>query len=191
MKKRIFVIAVVIIIVVCNIIGFSASYKDYQRKEREQQETIHRLELKRVVFVTSGKTYIRDEDEISPEFDDKYVIMQVALYNECVDRGVQKGEKIAGYTEIQAEFNDYMSGRRTLEDCKAINALFNFEHAEKCYNESRGISYDYDDYTSSVKEELKRNRESEYFSFDECSNAEMETASEIAAKKWCDYMEGK
>ncbi|MCM1173125.1 MAG: hypothetical protein NC393_13495, partial [Clostridium sp.] len=76
-------------------------------------------------------------------------------------------------------------------DCKAINALFNFEHAEKCYNESRGISYDYDDYTSSVKEELKRNRESEYFSFDECSNAEMETASEIAAKKWCDYMEGK
>ncbi|MCM1208935.1 MAG: hypothetical protein NC309_08420, partial [Ruminococcus sp.] len=189
--KRIFVIAVVIIIVVCNIIGFSASYKDYQRKEREQQETIHRLELKRVVFVTSGKTYIRDEDEISPEFNDKYVIMQVALYNECIDRGVQKGEKIADYTEVQAEFDDFVGGRRTLEDCKAINALFNFEHAEKCYNESRGISYDYDDYTSSVKEELKRNRESEYFSFDECSNAEMETASEIAAKKWCDYMEGK
>ena len=191
MKRKIFVIAIVVIIVVCNIIGFSASYKDYQRKEREQQETIHRLELKRVVFVTSGKTYIRDEDEISPEFNDKYVIMQVALYNECIDRGVQKGEKISDYTEVQAEFDDFVGGRRTLEECRAINALFNFEHAEKCYgfeNAELGIRYDYGYYTILIADELGTGKERDYMLH---TNSEVEAASEIAAKKWCDHMEGK
>ncbi|MCM1170823.1 MAG: hypothetical protein NC393_01725 [Clostridium sp.] len=194
MKKRMFVIAVVVIIVVCNIIGFSASYKDYQRKEREQQETIHRLELKCVVFVTSGKTYIRDEDEISPEFNDKYVIMQVALYNECIDRGVQKGEKIADYTEVQAEFDDFVGGRRTLEDCKAINALFNFEHAEKCYgfeNAELGIRYNYDSYITLVQINLQTGNEENVSDYMLHTNSEVEAASEIAAKKWCDHMEGK
>ena len=197
MKKRRFLIAAIITISICSIIIFTVIYKDYQQEKRKQQErieAIHRRELKCVVYVTSGKEFVRDEDDISPEFDAGYVIMQVALYNECIDRGVQRGEKISGYMEVQEEFDDYISGKRTLEECRAINALSDFNKAE-CYsnyeNTKQGIWYNYDDYISSVKEELKRNKENEYCSFTECSNDEMKAASKIAAKKWCDYMEGK
>ncbi len=60
-----------------------------------------------------------------------------ALYNECIDRGVQKGEKISGYMEGQEEFDDYMSGRKTLEECRAINALSDFEKEKNCYDEKK------------------------------------------------------
>ncbi len=198
MKRRKLLTEVIITVSVCSIIIVLAFYGAYQRQKRKQQERmeyIHRLELECVVYVTSGKNFIRDEDEITLEFNTKYVIMQVALYNECIARGVEKGEKISGYTEVQAEFNDYVSGRKTIEECKAINALFNFQHAEKCYgryeNTEQGITYSYDDYTLFVGEELKRNKGDKFYSLTQCSNDEMEAAAETAAKKWCDYMEGK
>ena len=198
MKRRKLLTEVIITVSVCSIIIALAFYGAYQRQKRKQQERmeyIHRLEFECVVYVTSGKDFIRDEDEITPEFNTKYVIMQVALYNECIDRGVEKGEKISGYTEVQAEFNDYVSGRKTLEECRAINALFNFEHAEKCYgryeNTEMGITYDYKEYTHYVRKELERDKGNEYNGLMQCSNNEVEAASEIAAKKWCDYMEGK
>ena len=118
MKKRRFLIVATLTISVCSIIIFTAIYKGYQQEKRKQQErmeAIHRYELKSVVYLTSGKNFVRDEDEIIPEFDEGYVIMKVALYNECIDRGVQKGEKISSYLEVQEEFDDFISGRRTLE----------------------------------------------------------------------------
>ncbi len=104
MKRKRLLIEGIIAISVCSIIIFCAVYKNYQREKREQQErmeAIHRQELKNVTFVTSGKVVF--EDEFTPKFDTKYVIMQVALYNECIDRGVQEGEKISGYMEVQDE----------------------------------------------------------------------------------------
>ncbi len=194
MKKRRFLIAAIITISICSIIIFTVIYKDYQQEKRKQQErmeAIHRRELKCVVYVTSGKEFVRDEDDISPEFDAGYVIMQVALYNECIDRGVQRGEKISGYMEVQEEFDDYISGKRTLEECRAINALSDFNKAE-CYsdyeNTKQGISYNPDYYTILIGDELGTGEERSYKLH---TNSEVEAASEIAAKKWCDYMEGK
>ena len=155
-------------------------------------EAIHRQELKNVTLITSGKVVF--EDEFTPEFDTKYVIMNVALYNECIDRGVEKGEKISGYEEVQEEFDDFISGKRTLEECKAINALGKFNKA-KCYgryeNTEQGISYGYDYYTNMVGIELGNSigEDTSYYKLH--TNSEVEAASEIAAKKWCDYMEGK
>ncbi len=87
-----------------------------------------------------------------------------------------------------------MSGKRTLEECKAINALGKFNKA-KCYgryeNVELGIVYDYKEYTHWVRKELERDKGNEYNGLMQCSNNEVEAASEIAAKKWCDYMEGK
>ena len=197
MKKRRFLIVAIITISVCSIIIFTAIYKDYQQEKRKQQErieAIHRRELKCVVYVTSGKEFVRDEDDISPEFDAGYVIMQVALYNECIDRGVQRGEKISGYTEVQAEFNDYVSGRRKLEECRAINALSDFNKAE-CYsdyeNPKQGISYNYGHYITLVEVELGNSIGENASDYRDHTNSEVEAASEIAAKKWCDRMEGK
>ena len=195
MKKRKLLIAGVITICVCSIIIFCAVYKSYQRQKREQQErmeAIHRQELKNVTLITSGKVVF--EDEFTPEFDTKYVIMKVALYNECIDRGVEKGEKISGCEEVQEEFDDFISGKRTLEECKAINALGKFNKA-KCYgryeNTEQGISYGYDYYTNMVGIELGNSigEDTSYYKLH--TNSEVEAASEIAAKKWCDYMEGK
>ncbi len=195
MKRKRFVIVVTLIISVCSIISFMDIYKDYQRKQQERMEAIHRLELKCVVYVTSGKNFVRDEDEIIPEFNAGYVIIQVALYNECIDRGVQKGEKISSYMEVQEEFDDFISGRRTLEECRAINALFDFEHAENCYgfneNAELGIRYNYDDYTYQVARELGATIGEDISFYKLHTNSEVEAASKIAAKKWCDYMEGK
>ncbi len=195
MKRRRLLIAGFIAISVCSIIIFCAVYKSFQRQKREQQEkmeAIHRQELKHITLVTSGKVVF--EDEFTPEFDTGYVIMKVALYNECIDRGVQKGEKISGYMEVQEEFNDYMSGKKTLEECRAINALSNFNKAE-CYsdyeNTEQGVSYGYDYYINMVGIELGNSigEDTSYYKLH--TNSEVEAASEIAAKKWCDYMEGK
>ncbi len=195
MKRKKLLIAGIIVISVCSIIIFCAVYKNYQREKREQQErmeAIHRQELKNVMLVTSGKVVF--EDEFTPEFDTKYVIMKVALYNECIDRGVQEGEKISGYMEVQEEFDDFISGKRTLEECRAINALSAFNKA-KCYsdyeNVELGIVYDYKEYTHYVRKELEKDKGNEYNGLMQCTNNEVEAASEIAAKKWCDYMEGK
>jgi len=121
--------------------------------------------------------------------------MLVALYNECIDRGVQEGEKISGYTEVQEEFDDYMSGRKKFKKCKAINALFYFNKARYCYgsyeNRITGIRYSYEIYVSFIFKEFQNNKENDKYSIYESSNDKLEAASEIAAKKWCDYMEGK
>ena len=198
MKKRKLLIAGVITICVCSIIIFCAVYKSYQRQKREQQErmeAIHRFELECVVYVTSGKRFLRDEDEIIPEFDTKHVIIKVALYNECIDRGVQKGEKISGYEEVQEEYDDFISGTKTLEECKAINALSKFNKAQKCYgryeNVEQGITYNYDHYITLIEIELGKSIGKDVSSYKLHTNSEVEAASEIAAKKWCDEMEGK
>ena len=195
MKKRKLLIAGVITICVCSIIIFCAVYKSYQRQKREQQErmeAIHRQELKNVTLITSGKVVF--EDEFTPEFDTKYVIMNVALYNECIDRGVEKGEKISGYEEVQEEFDDFISGKRTLGECKAINALGKFNKAE-CYSDyeniKMGISYNYDYYIKLVGDELENSNGQNSGDWNLHTNNEVEAASKIAAKKWCDYMEGK
>jgi len=195
MKRKRLLIAGIIAISVCSIIFFCAVYKNYQREKREQQErmeAIHRQELKNVTFVTSGKVVF--EDEFTPEFDTKYVIVKVALYNECIDRGVEKGEKISGYTEVQEEFDDFISGKRTLEECRTINALSEFNKAE-CYrnyeNIKQRISYNYDYYISLVGVELENGIGQNSSNWDLHTNNEVEAASKIAAKKWCDYMEGK
>ena len=188
MKRRIFVIAVIIIIIVCSIISIPAIYKDAKRRT----EARHQIELKQVTYVVSGKVEIRDD--VIPEFDTEYMIMLVALYNECIDRGVEKGEKISGCEEVQEEFDDFISGKRTLGECKAINALGKFNKA-KCYgryeNTEQGISYGYDYYTNMVGIELGNSigEDTSYYKLH--TNSEVEAASEIAAKKWCDYMEGK
>ena len=196
MTKRRLLIAGVITINVCSIIIFCAVYKSYQRQKREQQErmeAIHRQELKNVTLITSGKVVF--EDEFTPEFDTKYVIMKVALYNECIDRGVQKGEKISGYEEVQEEYDDFISGTKTLEECKAINALSKFNKAQKCYgryeNVEQGITYNYDHYITLIEIELGKSIGKDVSSYKLHTNSEVEAASEIAAKKWCDEMEGK
>ena len=51
MKRRIFVIAVIIIIIVCSIISIPAIYKDAKRRT----EARHQIELKQVTYVVSGK----------------------------------------------------------------------------------------------------------------------------------------
>ncbi len=197
MKRRKLLTEVIITVSVCSIIIVLAFYGAYQRQKRKQQERmeyIHRLELECVVYVTSGKRFLRDEDEIIPEFDTKYVIIKVTLYNECIDRGVQKGEKISGYMEVQEEFNDYMSGKKTLEECRAINALSEFNKAE-CYrdyeNAELGIRYDYNHYIALIEAELGDSIGKNVSSYRKHTNNEVEVASEIAAKKWCDEMEGK
>ncbi len=188
MKKRRLLIAGIIAISVCSIIISFFVYKNYQRQKREQQErmeAIHRFELECVVYVTSGKCFLRDEDEIIPEFDTGYVIIKVALYNECIDRGVQKGEKISGYMEVQEEFDDFISGKRTLEECRAINALSDFNKAE-CYsdyeNVEQGITYSYNRYTTMVGEELGIYIGEKTSDYTVHTNSEVEAASEIAAK---------
>ncbi|MCM1081854.1 MAG: hypothetical protein NC393_01730 [Clostridium sp.] len=174
------------------------NYYEDLKKNEETLKKIKGKELQLVVYTTGcsgsivqcGNRY----DVRNFGLDTGYVIQQVALYNECVDRGVETGEKIAGYTEVQAEFNDYMSGRRALEDCKAINALFNFEHAEKCYgfeNAELGIRYNYDSYITLVQINLQTGNEENVSDYMVHTNSEVEAASEIAAKKWCDHMEGK
>ena len=195
MKRKRLLIAGIVAINVCSIIIFCAVYKNYQREKREQQEKVkamHRQELKHVTLITSGKVVF--EDEFTPEFDTEYVIMKVALYNECIDRGVQKGEKISGYTEVQEEFDDFISGKRTLEECRTINALSEFNKAE-CYsnyeNIKQGISYNYDYYIYLVGVELRKSSGKDVSSYKLHTNSEVEAASETAAKKWCDYMEGK
>ena len=189
MKRRILVIVVIIIIIVCSIISIPAIYQDVKRRT----EARHQIELKQVTYVVSGKVELRD-DKI-PEFHTEYVIMLVALYNECIDRGVQKGEKISGYMEVQEEFDDYMSGRKKFKKCKAINALLYFSKAEYCYgsyeNRITGIKYSYEVYLSFISKEFQNNKENERYSSQETSNDELEAASKAAAKKWCDYMEGK
>ena len=195
MKRRKIVIAATII--VCMAIIILLAYKGYQQEKRwqERMEAIHRNELSIVVLVTSGKEMWMQDDDFSPEFDAKYVIMQVALYNECIAREVQKGEKISGYMEVQEEYDDFMSGRKTLEECRAINALFNFEHAENCYgryeNTEQGITYDYEDYIIRIGYELGVGTGGYVEGIGSHTNSEVEAASEVAAKKWCDYMEGK
>ena len=188
MKRRIFVIAVIIIIIVCSIISIPAIYKDAKRRT----EARHQIELKQVTYVVSGKVEIRDD--VIPEFDTEYMIMLVALYNECIDRGVEKGEKISGCEEVQEEFDDFISGKRTLGECKAINALGKFNKAE-CYSDyeniKMGISYNYDYYIKLVGDELENSNGQNSGDWNLHTNNEVEAASKIAAKKWCDYMEGK
>ena len=189
MKRRIFVIAVIIIIIVCSIISIPAIYKEAKRRT----EARHQIELKQVTYVVSGKVEIRDD--VIPEFDTEYMIMLVALYNECIDRGVQKGEKISSYMEVQEEFDDYMSGRKKFKKCKAINALLYFSNAAYCYgsyeNRIIGIRYSYNIYVSFIFKEFQNNKENDKYSIYESSNDKLEAASKIAAKKWCDYMEGR
>ncbi len=179
--------------------GIGQNYNENLEKNEETLRRIAGKELQIAVYTTGSSGSIvqcgNRYDVRNMGIDTGYVIQQTALYNEAVARGVQKGEKISGYAEVQAEFNDYVSGRKTIEECRAINALFNFQHAEKCYgryeNTELGITYSYDDYTLFVGEELKRNKGDKFYSLTQCSNDEMEAATETAAKKWCDYMEGK
>ena len=175
------------------------NYNENLEKNEEILKKIKGKELQLVAYTTGcsgsivqcGNRY----DVRNLGIDTGYVIQQTALYNEAVARGVQKGEKISGYTEVQAEFNDYVSGRKTLEECRAINALFGFEHAENCYgdyeNTEQGISYNYDYYIKLVGDELENSNGQNSGDWNLHTNNEVEAASKIAAKKWCDYMEGK
>ncbi len=175
------------------------NYNENLEKNEEILKRIEGKELQIAVYTTgSSGTIVQCGDRYDVRnlgIDTGYVIQQTALYNEAVARGVQKGEKISGYTEVQAEFNDYMSGTKTLEECKAINALFGFEHAEKCYgdyeNTEQGISYNYEHYITLLEIELGNSIGQNSSDWKRRTNSEVEAASKIAAKKWCDEMEGK
>ncbi len=177
--------------------GIGQNYNENLKKNEEALKKIEGKKLQIAVYTTGcsgsmvqcGNRY----DVRNLGIDTGYVIQQVALYNECIDRDDrQEGEKISGYTEVQEEFNDYVSGRRTFEECRAINALFNFEKAENCYgdyeNTKQGISYNPDYYTILIGDELGTGKERDYKLH---TNSEVEAASKAAAKNWCDYMEGK
>lgn len=184
---------------VSGIYGIGQNYNENLEKNEEILKRIKGKELQIAVYTTGSSGSIvqcgNRYDVRNLGIDTGYVIQQTALYNEAVAREVQKGEKISGYMEVQAEFNDYMSGTKTLEECKAINALFNFQHAEKCYgryeNTEQGITYDYDHYIALIEAELAIGIEKDVSSCTHHTNSEVETASKIAAKKWCDEMEGK
>ena len=122
MKNKIIIISAITLIFITSIL---VTYKKNEARKHEIRETEKKQEIKKIEYVVCGS----QKDLNNLKFDIREVIIVIALYNEAIDRGVQKGEKISGYGE-SINYRDY--------------------------------SYD-----------------------------EVEAASEIAAKKWCDYMEGK
>ena len=182
MKKKSIIISAIILIVITSILVI---YKKNEAEEHEIRETEKKHEIIKIAYVVCGSP----KDLNNLEFDIREVIIVIALYNETVDRGVQKGEKISDYMEVQEEFDDYMSGRKTLEECRAINALCDFDKAVHCYDEKKGISYSYSYYYTLINNELAKN--TGRANYKDNSYGEIEAASKIAAKKWCDYMEGK
>ena len=182
MKNKIIIISAITLIFITSIL---VTYKKNEARKHEIRETEKKQEIKKIEYVVCGS----QKDLNNLKFDIREVIIVIALYNEAIDRGVQKGEKISGYGEVQEEFDDYMSGRKTWDECRVINMLYDFEKAEHCYNEKRGISYSYSYYYTLINNEL--GKEGKSINYRDYSYDEVEAASEIAAKKWCDYMEGK
>ncbi len=186
-KKKIEIITLSIIIV-CTITCFAIDYRQKKIEQQEKMEALRQSELKDIEYVTTGHYYILS-DVVNPGFDTGYVIMLVTLYNECIDRGVQEGEKISGYTEVYREYEDYMNGRKTYEECRTIRTLCSFHEAQYCYR--KYDLRDYEFYIQLVGRELGNSVGDIYSDYTWHIDIEVEAASEIAAKKWCDYMESK
>lgn len=191
MKKRRLLIVGIIAISVCSIIFFSAVYKHNQQEKRKKQEEMaaREFQLRTLIYVTNGK--VRDDNSV--EIDTKQVIMDIALYNEALSRNLIEGEAILGYMQVQEEVDDYMGGRKAWEECRAINALYDFKKAERCYvdNPEQEVWYDYSHYTTLVEVELGNSIGENVSPCMRHTNSEVEAASKIAAKKWFDEMEGK
>lgn len=192
MKKKKNEIITFIIIILCTTVCVMFDYRQEKREQQERMEFQHQSELKSIAYVTTGHYYILS-DVINPGFDTGYVIMLVTLYNECIDRGEQEGEKISGYVQVYEEYEDYMNGRKTYEECKTIIALGIFHEAEYCYRENTNydIGYRYDYYVDMVGRELGNSIGDIYSDYTWHIDSEVEAASKIAAKKWCDYMESE
>ncbi len=92
--------------------GIGQNYNENLEKNEEILKRIKGKELQMVAYTTGcSGSIVQCGDRYDVRnlgIDTGYVIRQTALYNEAVDRGVQKGEKISGYMEVQAEFDDYM-----------------------------------------------------------------------------------
>ena len=188
MRKKIIEILPFIIIIVYGITCFVVDYRQKKREQQERMEAIHQSELKDIAYVTTGHYYILS-DVINPGFDTGYVITLVTLYNECIDRGVQEGEKISGYEEVYKEYEDYMSGRTTYEECGSIRMLCAFHEAEHCYR--KYDLGDYEFYIQLVGMELGNSVGDIYSGYEFHTDIEVEAASKVAAKKWCDYIESR